>query len=125
MADRKRVERVKNELNAVLAEILLRGVKDPRVGSVSITGVLLSSDLKVARVRYLSLGGQKDPREVQAGLRAAAGYLRREVGNRMSLRVVPELVFENDVEFDNAIRVTRILSELDIPKAAQDPEGEE
>ena len=58
MSDPKRVERVRSELSAVLAEILLRGVKDPRVGNVSITDLRLSSSLDSAHVRFLSLGGQ-------------------------------------------------------------------
>ena len=115
MSDPKRVERVRSELSAVLAEILLRGVKDPRVGNVSITDLRLSPDLKSARVRFLSLGGQKDVKEVQAGLQAASGYLRREIGKRMRLRIVPELVFEHDAQFDQAVEVTRIIEELDIP----------
>jgi ribosome-binding factor A len=120
MSDPKRVERVRSELSAVLAELLLRGVKDPRVGNVSITDLRLSPDLKSARVRFLSLGGQKDVREVQAGLGAASGWLRREIGKRMRLRAVPELFFEHDAQFDRAVEVTRIIEELEIPPAPDD-----
>jgi ribosome-binding factor A len=120
MSDPKRVERVRSELSAVLADVLLRGVKDPRVGNVSITDLRLSPDLKSARVRFLSLGNQKDVREVKAGLEAASGWLRREIGKRMRLRVVPELLFEADAQFDRAVEVTRIIEELDIPPAEQD-----
>lgn len=120
MADPKRVERVRSELSAVLAELLLRGVKDPRVGNVSITDLRLSPNLESARVRFLSLGGQKDVREVRAGLQAASGWLRREIGKRMRLRAVPELIFEHDAEFDRAVEVTRIIEELDIPPVPDD-----
>ena len=120
MSDPKRVERVRSELSAVLAEVLLRGVKDPRVGNVSITALRLSPNLESARVRFLSLGGQKDVREVQAGLQAASGWLRREIGKRMRLRVVPELIFEHDAEFDQAVEVTRIIEELEIPPDSDD-----
>jgi ribosome-binding factor A len=120
MSDQKRVERVRSELSAVLADVLLRGVKDPRVGNVSITDLRLSPDLKSARVRFLSLGNKKDLREVKAGLEAASGWLRREIGKRMRLRVVPELVFEADAQFDRAVEVTRIIEELDIPPSEED-----
>ena len=120
MSDPKRVERVRSELSAVLAEVLLRGVKDPRVGNVSITDLRLSPSLDSARVRFLSLGGQKDLREVQAGLQAASGFLRREIGKRMRLRIVPELLFEPDTEFEHAVQVTRIIEELDIPPDSDD-----
>ena len=120
MADPKRVERVRSELSAVLAELLLRGVKDPRVGNVSITDLRLSPNLESARVRFLSVGGQKDVREVQAGLQAASGWLRREIGKRMRLRAVPELLFEHDAQFDRAVEVTRIIEELDIPPVPDD-----
>jgi ribosome-binding factor A len=122
MSDPKRVERVRSELSAVLAEILLRGVKDPRVGNVSITDLQVSPNLESARVRFLSLGGQKDGREVQAGLQAASGWLRREIGKRMRLRIVPELIFEYDAQFERAVEVTRIIEELDIPAADTDDE---
>ena len=122
MSDPKRVERVRSELSAVLAEILLRGVKDPRVGNVSITDLQVSPNLESARVRFLSLGGQKDVREVQAGLQAASGWLRREIGKRMRLRIVPGLIFEYDAEFERAVEVTRIIEELDIPPADTDDE---
>ena len=122
MSDPKRVERVRSELSAVLAEILLRGVKDPRVGNVSITDLQVSPSLDSARVRFLSLGGQKDVREVQAGLQAASGWLRREIGKRMRLRIVPELIFEYDAQFERAVEVTRIIEELDIPPAEPDDE---
>ena len=120
MSDPKRVERVRSELSAVLAEILLRGVKDPRVGNVSITDLQVSPSLDSARVRFLSLGGQKDVREVQAGLQAASGWLRREIGKRMRLRIVPELIFEYDAQFERAVEVTRIIEELDIPPETDD-----
>ena len=122
MSDPKRVERVRSELSAVLAEILLRGVKDPRVGNVSITDLQVSPSLDSARVRFLSLGGQKDVREVQAGLQAASGWLRREIGKRMRLRIVPELIFEYDAQFERAVEVTRIIEELEIPPADTDDE---
>ena len=122
MSDPKRVERVRSELSAVLAEILLRGVKDPRVGNVSITDLQVSPSLDSARVRFLSLGGQKDVKEVQAGLQAASGWLRREIGKRMRLRIVPELIFEYDAQFERAVEVTRIIEELDIPPADTDDE---
>jgi ribosome-binding factor A len=122
MSDPKRVERVRSELSAVLAEILLRGVKDPRLGNVSITDLRLSPSLDSARVRFLSLGGQKDLREVQAGLQAASGFLRREIGKRMRLRIVPELVFEADTQFERAVEVTRIIEELEIPPESDDDE---
>jgi ribosome-binding factor A len=120
MSDPKRVERVRSELSAVLAEVLLRGVKDPRVGNVSITDLRLSPNLESARVRFLSLGGQKDVREVQAGLQAASGFLRHEIGKRMRLRIVPELFFEPDTQFERAVEVTRIIEELDIPPESDD-----
>jgi ribosome-binding factor A len=123
MSDSKRVERVRSELSAVLAEVLLRGVKDPRVGNVSITDLRLSPSLDSARVRFLSLGGKKDVREVQAGLQAASGWLRREIGKRMRLRIVPELIFEPDKEFEQAVEVTRIIEELDIPPDTDDEAG--
>lgn len=112
MSDFNRTERVQSELIAVLSEVLQTGVKDPRVGRVSLTGMRLSKDLKVARIRFLPFGGIGDPSTVQEGLQAASGYLRRQVGQRMRIRNVPELIFEADTDFEDAIEVTRIIEEI-------------
>ncbi|HEY2386873.1 MAG TPA: 30S ribosome-binding factor RbfA [Candidatus Binatia bacterium] len=108
----KRTERVGALLQEALSETLLRGVKDPRVGMVTVTGVDLSPDLKYARV-FVSVVGDAEARARSlAGLASARAYLQAQAGKRLGLRYTPELRFEIDPSFDAADRVERLLREI-------------
>ena len=128
MPSPKRHERVAGEIHAVLADALRTRIKDPRVTAVSLTDVRLSPDLGVAWVYFTPLGGVGDPKTLKAGLKAATGFLRREIGQKLSLRHVPSLEFLLDDKLDDAIRMTSLLirmEEEDKVRAAESSEGEE
>lgn len=123
MSDFKRSDRVAGAIRAALAEVLLEGMRDPRLQAVSLTEVVLSPDLSVATVRVLPLGGQGDREALMAGLERARGYLRTQVGRRVRLRHVPELRFELDEQYEESVRMVDLLSALE---ARREPEaGEE
>lgn len=123
MSDFKRSDRVAGAIRAALAEVLLEGMRDPRLQSVSVTEVELSPDLGVAIVRVLPLGGLGDRDALMAGLERARGYLRTQVGRRVRLRHVPELRFELDEQFEESVRMVELLSAME---ASREPEpGEE
>jgi ribosome-binding factor A len=108
----KRTDRVGALLQEALSETILRGVKDPRVGMVTVTGVDLSPDLKHARV-FVSVVGDAEARTRSlAGLASARAYLQAQAGKRLGLRYTPELRFEIDPSFDAADRVERLLREI-------------
>lgn len=113
MAQFKRAERVAGEVHEALARVLLEGVRDPRVTPITITSVRVSDDLAHVRVNFCPLGGDGDPAALQAGLEAARGYLRREVGRRLRLKHVPELHFHLDLRVDEAVRLTALLSRME------------
>lgn len=123
MSGTKRAVRVSGEVFAVLAAVLRDGLKDPRVGPITITSVRVSDDLSVARVNFVPLGGRGDPVEVVEGLESAKGYLRREVGKRLRLRIVPDLRFHLDTHLDKAMEITEVLRGLSDERAHR--EGEE
>lgn len=108
MAD-SRHRKVEGELQRVLAELLAREVKDPRVGNVTITAVSMAPDLKSARVFFVPFASSHDVEEVRAGLARAAGFLRGEAGRRIGLRYAPRLQFEFDDRIDAADRLTRLI----------------
>ncbi len=108
----KRPERVAGLVHSELSRLLREEVSDPRVGSVSVTQVRLTPDLKRATVRVLPLGGEGDRAEVLAGLKAAAGYLRGRVGRNLKLRHAPALVFQLDDNLEEAVRMTDLLNRL-------------
>ena len=89
MAGSARRERIEGEVQRVLSTLVAREVRDPRVGSVTITAVQLAPDLSVARIFFLPFGGRHTADEVREGLASAAGFLRGEVGRRLSLRHAP------------------------------------
>jgi ribosome-binding factor A len=94
----------------VLAELLSREVKDPRVGRVTVTAVTAVPDMSAAKVYVLPFGGAEAPPHMLEGLARAAGFLRGEVGRRVGLRHAPRLEFEIDEAFDRASRLTALIS---------------
>lgn len=109
MAGNARRERIEGEVQRVLSTLVAREVKDPRVGSVTITAVQLAPDLSVARVFFLPFGGRHAADEVREGLASASGYLRGEVGRRLSLRHAPRLEFVIDRHFEEAAHLTSLI----------------
>jgi ribosome-binding factor A len=108
MAER-RPERVAHLVQGELAALFLRGTNDPRLRDVTVTGVRMSPDLRVARVYFRTLGTPDARAATVAALRRAAPFLRREVGHALGLRVTPELRFEYDTAPDTARRVDDLL----------------
>ena len=111
-----RIGRINEEIQRELSD-LLRTVKDPRVQKtmVSVTRVDTTSDLRYAKV-YISIYDKEQSKEVMKGLKAAGGFLRHELANRLSLRHTPELVWTEDNSITYGARILDILSTLDIPK---------
>jgi ribosome-binding factor A len=125
----KRTDRVGALLKSALADLLLRNVKDPRVGLVTVTGVDLSPDLKHARVFVSALGDAEARARSLAGLASARAFLQAQAGRRIGLRFTPELRFEIDPSIEAADRVERLLRELhsgspQVPPDAPDPDDD-
>ncbi len=111
-----RIGRINEEIQRELSE-LLRNVKDPRVRKtmLSVTRVDTTSDLRYAKV-FVSVYDKEQSKEVFKGLKAAGGYLRHELAERLSLRYTPELVWTEDHSITYGARILDILATLDIPK---------
>jgi len=114
----RRTDRVAEALQALVAELLLREIKDPRIGLVTITGVKLSPDLRNARVYFSRLGGESERAQSLKGLNSAAGFIRSQVARRLNLRVAPQIAFEFDPSLERAERMAQLLKD-DPPR---DPE---
>ena len=112
--------RINDEMQKTLAEIL-REVKDPRVSKafISVTGVDVTPDLKYAKVFYSAMQGDK--KEVYLGLKSSAGFIRRQVAQRMNLRATPEFSFVEDQSIAYGARISTILNSITIT----DPDEEE
>lgn len=106
----KRAERVADLIRAEISDICLRRLRDPRIKSITITDVRVSDDLKVARIYYVLMGMDQCPPEAKEGLKKAQGFFRRELGGRLELRVVPELIFSYDESFVRGSRIEELLA---------------
>lgn len=108
-----RRDRINDEMRREMMEILRR-VKDPRVQDafVSVTAVDCTADLKYAKIYYSALHG--DEKELAKGLKAAAGFIRRELAAGLNLRITPELTFVRDNSITYGAHISSILNTLDI-----------
>jgi ribosome-binding factor A len=104
-----RHRRIESELRRVIAELVSREVKDPRVGSVTITEVKIDADLSTAKVFFTPFASKHAPEEVKQGLTSAGAFLRGEAGRRLRLRHAPRLDFVYDDSFDKAAKLTALI----------------
>lgn len=109
----KRSERIGDRIRKETAVLLLEKVKDPRVGDVTVTGVDLSGDLKVAKVYYSTIGGKERINNAQKGLDSAKGFIKKEIGCRLKLRYIPDITFVHDPTLEQADRMEKILKSLE------------
>jgi len=106
-----RTQRIESEIQRVLASLIAREVKDPRVGNVTITAVSVAPDMGSARVFFIPFASLHPAEEVHAGLTRAAGFLRGELGRRLALRHAPRLEFVFDESVDDAARLTHLIDQ--------------
>ncbi len=107
-----RLERVGDLLKEELSELILREVKDPRVGFVTITGVRVSADLRHARVYVVTHETGEERERTLEGLQSARGYLRGALGRRLRLKYIPDLNFGIDETLEQGFRIHEILKSL-------------
>ena len=92
--------------------MLMHGVKDPRVALVTVTGVDVTRDLRLARVYYTVTGDEQERLAAASGLQSSAAYIRRQLGQIMRLRYVPELRFETDQAVESGRRIDELLRQV-------------
>jgi len=125
MVQGSRASRVGDQIQAELASLLTRDVHDPGIGFLTITRVKVSPDLQQARVYYTTIGDDKAKRESARALGRATPFLRRQVGQRLQLKRVPELTFFYDQSIEHSDRIERILQELETERAARPDTGDD
>ncbi|HWS12284.1 MAG TPA: 30S ribosome-binding factor RbfA [Rhodocyclaceae bacterium] len=108
--DFSRMQRVADQIQRELAELLRTEVKDPRIGLITLTGVEVSPDYAHAKVFYTSLDAEH-LKAIETGLKRAAGFLRHELGQRIRLHTIPELHFVYDASVERGVRLSRLIDE--------------
>jgi ribosome-binding factor A len=108
----KRSERVADLVRKEISEMLVRTVKDPRIGFVTITRVTVTDDCRSARIYYSVVGSPDEREQSLEGLNSAKGYIRRELGHRMKLKYTPEIVFQFDPSVEYAVHMGELIHHL-------------
>lgn len=106
-----RREKLQELFREEASAILQRRLRDPRVGFVSVTDVELSADLRHAKVFVSVLGDEQAKQRTMAALEGAAGFVRGELGRRVRMRFVPEVLFRLDESIERGVRVNALLRE--------------
>jgi len=108
----RRSDRVADLIKAELSDIILRQIRDPRIGTVTITGVKLTDDLRSARVYFVRMGQDTNTGDIREALQKAAGFLKKELGARLRLRYIPSITFVYDKSFEYGSRIEKLLDEV-------------
>ena len=138
MATSRRVARVSASIKREISQMLLTDIKDERVGGgmVSVTAVDVAGDLQHAKVFVSIYGTEEVKADTMAGLAAATPYINGTLGRRLRLRRTPEIIFKEDVSFEQGAQVLNLLNQLEhkrsvngdgipsvVPSAVDDEEG--
>jgi len=108
-----RLNRVNDMIRKELSELLMREIRDPRLsGLLSVTQVDTSKDLRFAKVYVSVMGSEEEKKQAEEGLAAASGYLRRGLGERLTLRYVPALSFYRDDSIERGSRLLDIINKV-------------
>lgn len=118
--DFSRSDRVAEQIQRELADLLQFEVKDPRVGMVTITEVEVSGDMAHAKIYYSAKEGTA---ELQKGLEKTAGFLRSQLSKRMLVRTVPQLHFVYDASIDRGMRLSKLIDEALADNPDQDKQS--
>ncbi|MCD6097579.1 30S ribosome-binding factor RbfA [bacterium] len=104
--------RLAQNLKREISYILQEKIKDPRMGFVSIVGVILSPDLRVAKVHYSVFGGEKKRKSTQIFLERSKPYIEHILAERLFVRYTPELIFVYDPLIEESVRINEIIDEF-------------
>ena len=121
-----RRDRISEQIRRELAELIRTELKDPRVGMISITGVEVSADYAHAKVFFSSMSGREHLDAVLAGLQKAAGFLRRELGRRITIHNTPQLHFVFDESLERGADLSKLIEQaVSISKTPDSPDSTE
>jgi ribosome-binding factor A len=119
----KRSDKVADLIQKEISQMLLRGLKDPRIGFVTITKVAVSEDCRTAKI-YFSVVGSPEEREISTeGLNSAKGYVRKELGRRIRMKYTPEITFQFDPSIEYAIHIGEVIEQVRKEREEKKDEG--
>lgn len=111
MAYRK--EKLEEQIRRLVSEVLIKEIKDPRIGFVSVTSVSLKKDYSEARVGLSILGNPRDIRKTWEGVTSAVGFIQYKIGKALHIRHTPKIDFFLDSSVAEGVRMVDLLNELE------------
>jgi ribosome-binding factor A len=112
MQPSRRPQRIALQIQHEVSLMLARNMKDRRVGFVTVTGVQMTPDLRHAKIFISLMGGEEEKKESLATLNHAAGWIRHELGQRIRMKFVPDIIFLMDTSQDYGERIDRLIDEI-------------
>ena len=119
-----RKEKLEEQIKRIVSELLIREIKDPRIGFATITGVELSKDLSIAKIGISVLGDARDLRKTLEGLQSATPYIQHRVGKSLGVRVTPKVTFYLDSSIADGVKMVDLLESLEYSEAAKEDKHE-
>ncbi len=113
MSTQLRVEKLQELIKQEMSKMLLKEIKDPRIGFVTVTDVEMTGDLREAKIYVSIMGGEEQIQASLEGLQSALGFIRREIGHRIRLRFTPEISFALDNSLDYSEHIQKLLLKID------------
>ena len=107
-----RKEKIENQIRRIISELLIKEIKDPRIGFLSITNIELSKDYSLARVGISVLGTKKEMRNSLAGINSAKGFIQHKLGKNLHIRQIPKLMFYLDSSVADSVEMINLLEQL-------------
>ena len=107
-----RADRVSGLIQEVLSELLKKKIRDPRLAMATITGVKMSSDLKLARIYFTIYGDAQKSEAARRGFESARGFIKRSLAGRLGLRYMPDLKFFHDDSFEYGSHIDKLLDKI-------------
>ncbi|MGM9580725.1 MAG: 30S ribosome-binding factor RbfA [Anaerovibrio sp.] len=108
-----RIEKIQELMKQEISQIILQELKDPRIGFVTVTQVEVTRDLSIAKVYVSIMGNEEQIAKSWKGLNSSLGFIRREVGHRIRLRVTPDLKFVLDKSLDYSDHIQKLLLQIE------------
>ncbi|MBQ6296515.1 MAG: 30S ribosome-binding factor RbfA [Selenomonadaceae bacterium] len=113
MGNKLRLEKLQELIKQEMSKMLLKELKDPRIGFVTVTDVEMTGDLREAKIYVSVMGDAEQVKSSLEGLNSALGFVRREIGQRIRLRFTPEISFALDTSLDYGDHIQKLLLQVE------------
>ncbi len=119
-----RAERISVQIQMAITELMNKKMQDPRLEMATISGVELTSDLRIADVYITVFGDKKRIRDAMDGFKKSKGYIKKSIAPKLGLKFMPELRFFHDDTFDKAARMDALIEAASKGEDREDPDDD-